>query len=103
MIPPDFSIMSNEDQGYEEIIRVIADIHCARGPARCEKCKEAAKERTPCLLRIYVNEGRVTRPVIELERDGQRFFMVFDVVKRFNSVQEARDYAEEYGVEDIEF
>lgn len=80
------------------VIRKISIPHCARGPLRCEKCKEMSKEKNICLLKIYFKERKITSPIIELVRNGKRRFFEFEVVKIFKDEIEARNYAEKNAV-----
>ena len=84
------------------IIRRIRLGHCARGPKWCEKCREMDRE-APCLLDVDPpNYGMVARRMIELEFEGESFWREFDVVRTFESEQEARAYAEAHGIQDVE-
>jgi len=76
--------------------------HCKRGPATCEKCREMDAERI-CLLDICPPDpGQQQRRVIEVEVDGDVTWCEFDVVRVFDSEEEARAYAELEGIEDVE-
>ncbi len=89
-----------EDSGH--IIKQIFVPHCARGPKRCEKCKQMAEEKKYCLLQIYFHGGKVTRPVLELETDDKRQWYEFDLIKTFNDENEAKMYANEHEIRFIE-
>ena len=83
------------------IIRKIRLAHCKRGPATCEKCREMDAERI-CLLDICPpDQGLMQRRVIEVEVDGDVTWHEFDVVRAFDSEEEARAYAEAEGIKDI--
>ncbi|MHA1909199.1 MAG: hypothetical protein ACW98Y_18025, partial [Candidatus Thorarchaeota archaeon] len=73
--------------------------HCARGPKRCDKCAEAAKEIVHCIVRVFDGHGMMTRPVLELERDGEKSFYEYDMIKRFSNLEEAKSYARENGLD----
>jgi len=84
------------------VIRRIRLAHCARGPERCEKCREMDREAI-CLLDMDPpNQGIVTRRVIPLEVDGETVWREYDLVRVFESEAEAREYAAQNGVEDVE-
>ena len=91
--------MKNE---IEDIIRVISPPHCARGPTRCEQCKEALKNSKICLLRLYSNGSEVSRPVMEVTREGERMFFPFDVMKYFESKDDALEYAKKHSISDVD-
>lgn len=75
---------------YEEIIRVI-------------EIKDGGKPvKKLCLIRIFRDASDTPRPIIELDREDQKFF-TYEIVKKFNSMKEARDYAEDHDIVDIEY
>jgi hypothetical protein len=83
------------------IIRRIRLAHCKRGPAVCEKCREMDVERI-CLLDICPpDQGLMQRRVIEVEVDGEVTWREFDVIRAFDSEEEARAYAETEGIKDV--
>ena len=78
------------------VIKKMSPIHCARGPNRCKTCKEYAKEEKYALLDIAPNDPELmARPMIQIEIDGKKEFRVFDVVKYFDTLEAAKDYAKE--------
>lgn len=82
-------------------IRLMKPLHCARGPARCEKCKAAqASAPSPKLLDVCPH-GDVARPTIEIERDGKTFYRSYDVLQTFADIGEARTFAKRHGVTDV--
>ncbi|MBN1935018.1 MAG: hypothetical protein JW934_10155 [Anaerolineae bacterium] len=84
------------------IIRTIRMAHCKRGPERCEKCREMNVERI-CLLDVDPpRQGELQRRAIEVEIDGERTWREFDVVRVFETVGEARDYATVHHIGDVE-
>jgi len=88
-------------QGIDDSEYVISKIfvpHCARGPKRCEKCKQMAEEKKYCLLQIYFQGGTIARPVIELEKDDKRQWYEFDLHKTFTDENEAKMYANEHEI-----
>ena len=77
------------------IIRKVSLAHCKRGPSRCEKCREMNIERI-CLLDICPpDQGKIQRRVIQVSREGEKVWREFDIVKIFESQEEAEKYAEE--------
>lgn len=84
------------------IIRRIRLAHCARGPERCEKCREMDRE-APCLLDIDPpNLGLAARRVLPVTLDGETAWREFDVVRIFDDDDDARAYAAQYAVTDVE-
>ena len=84
------------------IIRRIRLAHCARGPQLCEKCREMDRE-VPALLDVDPpNSGMVARRTIEVEVAGVKAWREFDVVRVFENEVEARAYAAENGVAQVE-
>ena len=90
------------DRPQEQIIRLLSPPHCARGPKRCSKCEEAAKTKKICLLRIFFDAGEISRPMIEIEREGIWSIHEYDVLRYFENRNEAQSYAKEYGITDID-
>lgn len=85
-----------------KIIRKISVTHCKRGPARCVKCKATSKE-TICLLNICPEDaGKVARRVIPIKRNGKIEYREFDVIKQFESSDEALQFAKDNNISDIE-
>ena len=81
------------------IVKKMAKIHCARGPKRCKKCEEYAKEKQYALLDTNPTENpQATRPVIGLKIDGEDVWVPFDVIAYFDKLEEARAYAEKNGM-----
>ena len=93
--------IADEDRPSEEIIRVMSPPHCARGPKGCEKCREADKTKKICLLRIFFDHGYMTRPMIEVARDGERILLEYDVLRIFENRDEALEYAKKNNLTDI--
>lgn len=84
-------------------IRAMRPLHCARGPARCKDCREAAKApATPRLLDVCPDDADlVARPVTEVVRDGRTEHRVYDVVRVFADEAEARAFATAHGIADV--
>ncbi|MHA1213245.1 MAG: hypothetical protein ACTSSH_12400 [Candidatus Heimdallarchaeota archaeon] len=77
------------------VLKKMARIHCAKGPKRCRTCKKYAKEKKLTLLDIAPDEHPMAaRPMIELDVEGEKTFLPFDVVAYFDTVEEAQKYAE---------
>jgi len=85
------------------IIRKIRLAHCKRGPATCEKCREMDVERI-CLLDICPPRmGEIQRRVIQTNVAGEQVWREFDIVRMFESQEEARKYADENMIENVKF
>ena len=78
-------------------------IHCARGPKGCSKCAEAFENVYIVLLEVFGDPGDVARPIISVERDGERVFLAFSIVKKFDTQEEALEYANKHGIRDVDF
>jgi hypothetical protein len=83
----------------QHVIRKMRLAHCKRGPARCEKCRELDVDRL-CLLEIDP-EGEMQRRVIQLYDEGA--WHEFEIVRTFDSEEEARAYAARHGIEDVSY
>ncbi len=84
------------------IIRNIPMVHCARGPETCAKCRTVAGPRL-CLLDVAPpGQGMVTRRVIECQIDGVKVWREFDIIRTFADEAEARAYAAEHGITDVD-
>jgi len=78
------------------VIQKITLAHCARGIRTCPKCREVYT-RKYCLLDICV-DGNAARPVIEVEIDGEKAWRAFDIIKIFETYDEAFVYAQTHKV-----
>lgn len=86
----------------KHIIRTIRTAHCARGPQLCRKCRDMDAPAI-CLLDVDPpNQGREARRTIEIEVGGRKEWREFDVVKTFADETEARKYAAENGIVDVD-
>ena len=85
-----------------EYIKKISLIHCARGPAICEKCKLLAKKVKICLLKLYPEPTYIARPTLTLTIDGKPSHYEYDIRKVFKDEDEAREYSKKYSIP-IEF
>ncbi|MHA1928526.1 MAG: hypothetical protein ACTSV2_08105 [Candidatus Thorarchaeota archaeon] len=81
--------MTDGSKEYEDIIRVIEG--------------EAGSSTRLCHVRIFKNPDDKPRPVIELPERKEQQYYVYDVVKCFDNVQDAHDYAEKNGIMDTEY
>lgn len=82
-------------------VRLLSHGHCARGPAICQRCAAAAeKPASPALLDLCP-DGDAARPTIAVEREGQRTWVAYDVLRWFASVEEARAFATRHGLDDV--
>ena len=74
----------------------MSKIHCARGPAICETCKEYFNEgESPTLIRIYLSPGEIARPMTEMMIEDEKILCEYDVLQRFENEEEAMEYAME--------
>ena len=95
--------MTSDSGEHEDIIRVIEGVHCAKGPKGCKKCADAGIQNKLCLIRIFKEASEEPRPIIELpEREDQQYF-TYDVLKCFDTMEQARNYAQEHEIWDVEY
>lgn len=78
--------MVSDSGEYEDIIRVI----------------DIERQKRLCLIRIYKEASEKLRPIIELEREDQQYF-TYDVLRCFDTIQQARDYSLENEIWDVEY
>ncbi len=78
--------MTSDSGEYEDIIRVI----------------DIEKQKRLCLIRIYKEASEKPRPIIELEREDQQYF-TYEILEYFDSIQDAREYAEKHEIWDVEY
>ncbi|MBN1259078.1 MAG: hypothetical protein JXB35_00215 [Anaerolineae bacterium] len=84
------------------IIRTLHTAHCKRGPEVCEQCREMNVARS-CLLDICPPDaGLMQRRVIQVTVQGEPVWREFDVVQIFETEDEARRYAAQHGIDDVE-
>ena len=75
-------------------------IHCARGPLRCDKCKELdKKENSYALIKVFLEPVNHASPITEIQINGEKIFGAYNVIQRFEDISEAKKYAEENKVE----
>jgi hypothetical protein len=89
-----------EPQRY--VIRRMRLAHCKRGPSRCERCRELDEERLCLLALCPADAGKRQSRVIPVRREGREVWCEFDIVRTFTSQAEAREYAREHGIEDVQ-
>ncbi|MCX6031301.1 MAG: hypothetical protein NT169_18635 [Chloroflexi bacterium] len=83
------------------IIRKIHLAHCKRGPARCKQCREMDAWRI-CLLDIAPpRPGESQRRLIQVYMGGEAVWREYDVVRMFDSEAEARGFARENRIADV--
>jgi len=85
------SQVSGEKSMKCAVIQKIALAHCARGIRNCPKCREVYT-RKYCLLDICV-QGDMARRVIEVEIGGEKVWRAFDIIKIFETYDQAIAYA----------
>ncbi len=84
------------------VIRRIRLAHCKRGPAVCAQCREMGQAKI-CLLDISPpHPGEIQRRVIEVSLGGEMVWREYDVVRVFETQEEAQVYAEEHAISDVE-
>jgi len=85
------------------IIRKIRIAHCKKGPRICDQCREMDTERI-CLLDICPPRvEEIQRRVIQVSIAGEKVWREFDIVRAFESEEEAKEFSNKNGIEDIEF
>lgn len=83
-------------------IRMLVALHCARGAARCEKCRAAAATAAMPRLLDVCPDGDHTRPTIALKAtNGATVNKAYDVLRSFSSSEEATAFAAQHGISDI--
>ena len=97
-VPDDFETKG----GPRYVIRRMRLAHCKLGPSRCEKCRAMDTERI-CLLDVRPpNAGKLQRRIIELKVDDETVWREYDIVKTFDSEQDAMTYAAANAIEDVQ-
>jgi hypothetical protein len=84
------------------IIRRMRMAHCKRGPELCEQCRQMNVEKISLLDISPPHPGEMQRRVIAVRHGGEQVWREFDIVRTFETEQEARQYATEHGIEDVE-
>ena len=81
------------------VLKKMSRIHCARGPKNCKICKEYAEDKRWALLLVNPDENPMaTRPMIELEVEGEMVFLPFDVLSYWDDIISALDFVEAKGL-----
>ena len=81
------------------VMKKMARIHCARGPKRCDICKEYVTDLKWALLNVDPTEHLdAARPMIELEFEGEMVFVPFDVIAYYDDIKDAMEYVNERGI-----
>lgn len=77
-------------------------IHCARGPLRCDKCKELEeKGNSYTLIKVFLEPVDHTSPITEIQVNGEKIFGAYNVIQRFEDINEAKKFAKENKIEII--
>jgi len=84
------------------VIRRIRQAHCAKGPARWAQCREMDREAIALLEIDPPQQGLLARRVLPVSGEGQQVWREFDMVRLFASEEEARAYAHQHGIADVE-
>jgi hypothetical protein len=85
------------------VIRKLRLAHCKRGPDICEECR-AMDVAKLCLLDVCPPRmGEIQRRIIKLQMHGEETWREFDIVRVFESEQEAAHFAAENQIEDVEW
>jgi hypothetical protein len=79
---------------HKDVIKKMPRIHCARGPKRCEKCREYLDEgESFTLIRVFLTPRNIARPMTEMVIEDKKILCEYDVLQRFQNEKEATDYA----------
>jgi hypothetical protein len=80
-------------------IRRVRLAHCKRGPELCEECRQWNVEQI-CLLELFLpGESDRQMRAIEVEIAGEKVWREFEIVRRFESQEQAQAYALGHGIE----
>jgi hypothetical protein len=66
-----------------------------------ERVVGGQRAREAALLDLRPDHEEAARPTIGVERDGEKAWVPYDVIRRFASVDEAKAFAERHGIEDV--
>ncbi|MHA1909025.1 MAG: hypothetical protein ACW98Y_17120 [Candidatus Thorarchaeota archaeon] len=80
------------DADFEDIITVVEGVPDPK----------TGSTRKLCAIRIYKKADSTPRPVIEIPEKEQQYFP-YDILKVFDNVKDAHDYAEEKGIIHVEY
>ena len=85
---------------HVEIIKKLPRIHCARGPLRCDECKNLEKKgNSYALIKVFLEPVDHASPITEVQIEGEKVFGAYNVIQRFEEISEAKKYAEDNNVE----
>ena len=84
------------------VIRKIRVAHCKKGPALCEDCRQRNVQRICLLDTCPPRPGEVQRRLIQVERGGERIWREYEIVRSFDSEEQAELYAKDNVIEDVE-
>jgi hypothetical protein len=73
-------------------------VACARGPGNCEKCLELSIKKRIHLVHFYIDDGTMARPVREIIRDDIRQWFAYDIVREFESKEDALDNVKTHSI-----
>lgn len=81
------------------LVMPMRQVHCARGPERCARCRESAKIIRWQLVDIDPpDQDKTARPTVMLTINGETCWRVYDVLRSFASEEEARAYANQHNL-----
>jgi len=84
------------------IITEVRTAHCKLGPERCETCRDTDVAEI-CLLEVDPpDRGMVQRRVMEVTVAGETSWREYDVIRSFETVEEARSYADVHGIDVVD-
>lgn len=81
-------------------VRLLRPGHCARGPARCARCRAAAAGPPALALLDLAPDGPAARPTIGVARGGRTTWAAYDVLRWFASRDEATAFAARHAIAD---
>jgi hypothetical protein len=84
------------------VIKKMSQVHCARGPQICDKCREMAKTESYCLLKLLKGGGKEARPVEGIVVNGEVQYFEYDIEKVFADEKEALAYSKANNVRMID-
>ncbi len=84
----------------KKIVEMVL-FHCARGSG-CKKCDAlAAQGPKYTLIELIGRGGMIARPMMEIEFEGDKTWMEFDILETFENKDDAEAYSNENGIEII--
>ena len=83
----------------EYVLKKMARVHCAKGPENCRNCRKYAKGKRWGLLDISPEEHPIiTRPMIEIKKNGEKTYVTYELVAYFYKLEDAEAYAKEHKI-----